>query len=194
VATARDIGKLECGSDGQQNSCIATGGSELADSTVVKRPTWIACVMILTGYWSAAAQSWSAAAFSSPRERLEVPITSATPPQTDRARDLPVGTPWLEDPSTHDFQALTDFIDQLPIERLQNLLKTNQTLRLVEIATGLALIGIECGSGMTRPLVSGAAVQALRLSGGVFEPRSNRFYVTLSIRNGGAAIFVRRSM
>jgi hypothetical protein len=100
---------------------------------------------------------------------------------------------WLEDSMTRQMKALTEYINQLPVQRVQRLLRTNPRLRWLEIGAGGAILGYQATHGGVTSGLANIGMQTIRLSGAApMDPLG--FRLTPSIQNHGFAVYLRKSM
>ena len=101
---------------------------------------------------------------------------------------------FIADQSSADqARVLTDFLSQLPLERIHQVLKTNHALRMTEGVLGAALVGYACARPEWGSRAAYAGLQALRLSGGdILEPHG--FRIEPAIGSGGFAISIRKRL
>lgn len=103
--------------------------------------------------------------------------------------------PWWigPDPATTETRIVTEFLTQLPIERVQRALGNPRALRLVGAGMGAAVVSYACTRSEVSAEVVYAGVQAIRFAGGeTLNPRG--FHIEPSVGGGGLAVYVRRRL
>jgi hypothetical protein len=125
---------------------------------------------------------------------IDLALSGSSTIRVDPAKPA-LPAPWYvgPDPIETQTRVVTEFLTQLPIERLQRVLGSPHALRLAEAGMGAAIVSYAC----TRSAVSAeavyAGVQAIRFAGGdALTPHG--FHVEPSVSGNSLALFVRRRL
>jgi len=107
----------------------------------------------------------------------------------------PAESPWWvgPDPVADQTRVFTEFVTQLPIERLQRVLQHPGMFRVVEAGVGAAMVSYAATRSDLSAHALYAGVQAIRFAGGdTLSPAG--FHFEPSVSGNGVAIFVRRRL
>lgn len=127
--------------------------------------------------------------FSGTATAQHLTTSTANSSATEESRARPL---FIQSRSDDPTAATSQILERLPLDRLQELLKKNVALRVVEAAVGAMIVGYQLGHADADSPMAQVGVHAIRYSGAEWLEGS-RFRVEPQLVRGGFAICVKKN-